>query len=52
VRPQGEGSREATATASLVWMVTGRPRANAPLGTVGLIDFRSGKLTYDVRTAR
>jgi hypothetical protein len=52
VRLQGEGSREATTKSSLVWMVTGRARATASVRTVGLIDFRSGKLTYDVRTAR
>ena len=48
----GGGRRYATAKASLVWMVTGRTRPNGRLQTVGLIDYSSGKLTYDVRTAR
>jgi hypothetical protein len=52
VRLIGGGRRYATAKANLVWMVTGRTRPNGPLETVGLIDYSSGKLTYDVRTAR
>jgi hypothetical protein len=48
----GGGSAPVTAKARLVWMVTGRVRPGGPIRTVGLIDFRSGRLTYDVRTAR
>jgi hypothetical protein len=48
----GEGSRVATAKAALVWAVTGREQPGGSLRTIGLIDFRSGRLTYDVRTAR
>jgi hypothetical protein len=46
------GSAAATAKARLVWMVTGRLRPGGPIRTVGLIDYRSGRLTYDIRTAR
>jgi hypothetical protein len=35
-----------------VWMVTGRTRPRGPLRTVGLIDFQTGALTFDVRTVR
>jgi hypothetical protein len=49
---RGAGSRSATAKAALVWMVTGRTRPGGPLRTVGLIDFESGALTYDVRSVR
>lgn len=53
VRLIGGGGRSyATAKANLVWMVTGRTRPSGRLQTVGLIDYSSGKLTYDVRTAR
>jgi hypothetical protein len=48
----GGGSAAATAKSRLVWMVTGRARPGGPIRTVGLIDYRSGRLTYDVRTAR
>jgi hypothetical protein len=47
----GGGSATATAKGRLVWTVTGRVRPGGPLRTVGLIDFRSGELTYDVRNA-
>jgi hypothetical protein len=47
----GKGSAVATAKGRLVWKVTGRTRPGGPLVTVGLIDFQSGRLTYDVRTA-
>jgi hypothetical protein len=49
--PLGKGSAVATANGRLVWMVSGRTRPGGPLVTVGLIDFRTGRLTYDVRTA-
>ena len=49
---RGGGRRVAAAKASLVWMVTGRTRPRGPLRTVGLIDFQTGALTYDVRTVR
>jgi hypothetical protein len=48
----GGGSAVAVAKARLVWMVTGRARPGGRLRTVGLIDYQSGELTYDVRTAR
>src|SRR6476659_6474942 len=47
----GKGSDEATAKGRLVWRVSGRVRPGGPVQTVGLIDFASGELTYDVRTA-
>jgi hypothetical protein len=49
--PVGAGSGEATAKGRLVWRVSGRVRPGGPVQTVGLIDFASGELTYDVRTA-
>ena len=52
VRIRGGGSTPVTAKGNLVWIVTGRTRAGGPLRTVGLIDFQTGQLTYDVRTAR
>ena len=45
------GSDEATAKGRLVWRVSGRVRPGGPVQTVGLIDFATGELTYDVRTA-
>ncbi|MGN6379130.1 MAG: hypothetical protein ACTHNU_09285 [Gaiellales bacterium] len=48
----GGGSRVVTAKARMVWMVTGRTRPQGPLRTVGLIDYSSGDLTYDVRNTR
>jgi hypothetical protein len=47
----GAGSDEATAKGRLVWRVSGRVRPGGPVQTVGLIDFASGELTYDARTA-
>jgi hypothetical protein len=47
----GAGSDEATAKGRLVWRVSGRTRPGGPVHTVGLIDFATGELTYDVRTA-
>ena len=49
--PVGAGSDEATAKGRLVWRVSGRVRPDGPVQTVGLIDFATGELTYDVRTA-
>jgi hypothetical protein len=49
--PLGAGSDEATAKGRLVWRVSGRTRPGGPVHTVGLIDFATGELTYDVRTA-
>jgi len=49
--PLGKGSDEATAKGRLVWRVSGRTRPGGPVQTVGLIDFATGELTYDVRTA-
>ena len=34
-----------------MWRVSGRVRPGGPVLTVGLIDFATGELTYDVRTA-
>jgi hypothetical protein len=47
----GAGSDQATAKGRLVWRVSGRTRPGGPVHTVGLIDFATGELTYDVRTA-
>jgi hypothetical protein len=49
--PVRAGSGEATAKGRLVWGVSGRVRPGGPVQTVGLIDFATGELTYDVRTA-
>ncbi|HYX83531.1 MAG TPA: hypothetical protein VE777_01050 [Gaiellales bacterium] len=49
--PLGAGSGEVTAKGRLVWKVSGRTRPGGPIRTVGLIDFATGELTYDVRTA-
>ena len=49
--PIGAGSGEAMAKGRLVWRVSGRVRPGGPVLTVGLIDFATGELTYDVRTA-
>jgi hypothetical protein len=46
------GSTVLTAKGTLVWKVTGRPAPDDPIRIVGLIDFASGALTYDVRTPR
>ncbi len=47
----GAGSEQAMAKGRLVWRVSGRTRPGGPVHTVGLIDFSTGELTYDVRTA-
>jgi hypothetical protein len=47
----GQERRMVTAKRPLVWKVTGRTRPGEVLRVVGLIDFRSGELVYDVRTA-
>ena len=49
--PVGAGSSEATAKGRLVWRVSGRVPPGGPVQTLGLIDFTTGELTYDVRTA-
>ena len=44
-----QGRPPLAAKGTLVWKVTGRTRPGGPLRTVGLIDFHSGRLVYDVR---
>jgi hypothetical protein len=46
------GRKVVMAKGTLVWKVTGRAEPGDPIRIVGLIDFESGRLTYDVRTAR
>jgi hypothetical protein len=46
-----KGTRGIEANATLVWKVTGRTRPGGRLRLVGLIDFRTGELVYDVRIA-
>lgn len=47
--PNGAGRRPLLAKAALVWRVTGQTRPGGRLQTIGLLDFRSGRLTYRAR---
>jgi hypothetical protein len=46
---RGKGRRRLAANARLIWRIVGRVRPGGPLVTVGLMDFSSGALIYDVR---
>jgi hypothetical protein len=46
-----QGTAVVPTNSRLVWKVTGRRGPRGPDVTVGLIDFASGKVTYDGRTA-
>jgi|SRR3954454_9926080 hypothetical protein len=48
----GQGSRDLTTNARLVWRVAGRIRPDGPIVTVGLIDLATGTVTYDARNDR
>ena len=45
----GQGTRDLTTNARLVWKVAGRTRPDGPLETVGLIDLATGTVIYDSR---
>jgi hypothetical protein len=45
----GQGSRDLTTNARLVWRVAGRTRPDGPTETVGLIDLATGTVIYDAR---
>jgi hypothetical protein len=49
--PMGAGTPPLVAKAKLVWRVSGQTRPGGPVRTVGLLDFRTGRLTYDVAEA-
>jgi hypothetical protein len=46
--PVGGGRRPLVAKAKLVWRVSGQTRPGGPVQTVGLLDFATGRLTYNV----
>jgi hypothetical protein len=49
--PVGAGRRPLVAKAKLVWRVSGQTRPGGPVLTVGLLDFTTGRLTYNVADA-
>jgi hypothetical protein len=49
--PVGGGRRALVAKAKLVWRVSGQTRPGGPVLTVGLLDFTTGRLTYNVADA-
>ncbi len=46
---RGKGRTTLTAKAELLWRIVGRLRPGGALRTVGLMDFDTGALIYDVR---
>ena len=46
-----QGSRDLRTNSRLVWNVTGRVGASDRLVTMGIIDYASGRVTYDGRVA-